>query len=129
MARRSSFCNDVLDARGYFLSPTAQKNKLRRNSFGGVLSGPVHVPKLYNGKDKTFFLVNYEGRRERRGTPGLAAVPTPAMRGGDFSELLTPGNRWYPTDTTPRVITGVGSSAPLPGNIIPANLINPVSNN
>jgi Carboxypeptidase regulatory-like domain/TonB dependent receptor len=121
--------NDTLDARGYFLSPTAQKNKLRRNSFGGVLSGPVVIPKLYNGKDKTFFLVNYEGRRERRGTPGLAAVPTLAMRSGDFSELLTPGNRWYPTDTTPRVITGVGSNSPYPGNIIPANLINPVSNN
>ena len=76
--------NDALDARGYFLSPTAQKNKLRRNSFGGVLSGPVKIPKLYNGKDNTFFLVNYEGRRERRGTPGTAAVPTLEMRSGDF---------------------------------------------
>ena len=67
---------------------------MRRNSFGGVLSGPVLIPKVYNGKDKTFFLVNYEGRRERRGTPGTGAVPTLDMRNGDFSELLTPGNRW-----------------------------------
>ena len=121
--------NDTLDARGYFLSPTAAKNKLRRNSFGGVFSGPVVIPKVYNGKDKTFFLVNYEGRRERRGTPETASVPTLAMRSGDFSELLTPGNRWYPSDTTPRVITGVGGNVPFPNNQIPANLINPVSQN
>jgi hypothetical protein len=121
--------NDALDARGYFLSPSAQKNKLRRNSFGGVLSGPVKIPKLYNGTDRTFFLVNYEGRRERRGSPGTAAVPTLEMRNGDFSELLVPGNRWYPADTAPRVITGLGSNVPLPNNRIPPSLINPVSNN
>ena len=121
--------NDTLDARGYFLSPTAQKNKLRRNSFGGVFSGPVNIPKLYRGKDKTFFLVNYEGRRELRGTPGVTAVATDEMRRGDFSELLTPGNRWYPSDATGRLIGAPGGTVPFPNNQIPANLINPVSTN
>ncbi len=121
--------NNALDARGYFLAPTANKNKLRRNSFGGVFSGPLVVPKLYNGKDKTFFLVNYEGRRERRGSPGTTAVPTLDMRNGDFSEFLTPGNRWYPGDTAPRVITGVGSTTPFPNNRIPTSLLNPASVN
>src|SRR6185436_2222730 len=54
--------NDAFDARGFFLAPGQPKNKLRRNQFGGVLGGPIQ-------HDKTFFLVNYEGRRERRGTP------------------------------------------------------------
>ena len=89
--RRFEFLrNDTLDARGYFLATNQPKNKLRRNQFGGVLSGPIR-------RDQTFFLVNYEGRRERRGTPSRATVPTLAMRNGDLSEILQPGNRWYPT--------------------------------
>ena len=83
--------NDTFDARGYFLAPNQPKNKLRRNQFGGVLSGPIR-------RDATFFLVNYEGRRERRGTPARTTVPTLAMREGDLSEILQPGNRWYPRD-------------------------------
>ncbi len=47
--------NDTLDARGYFLSPTAQKNKLRRNSFGGVLSGPVVYPEVITAKTRRSF--------------------------------------------------------------------------
>ena len=117
--------NNALDARGFFLPPSAEKNKLRRNQFGGVVSGPI-------ARDKTFWLANYEARREIRATPALAAVPTLEMRRGDFSELLQPRNRWYPGDTNPvatRSIRLPGSSAPFPNNIIPANLINPVSNN
>jgi hypothetical protein len=117
--------NNALDARGYFLAPNADKNKLRRNQFGGVVSGPiVH--------DRTFWLANYEGRREVRATPARAAVPTMAMRQGDFSELLIPNNRWYPTDNNPaatRAIRLPGETVPFPNNVIPANLINPVSKN
>jgi hypothetical protein len=117
--------NDAFDARGFFLSPAADKNKLRRNQFGGVFSGPIV-------KDKTFFLGNYEGRRERRASPVTTAVPTLAMRGGDFSEILIPGNRWYPSDPNPavnRAIRAPGTNVPLPGNVIPRSLINPVSLN
>ncbi len=117
--------NDAFDARGFFLSPPAQKNKLRRNQYGGVFSGPI-------AKDKTFFLRNFEGRRERRGSPSLAATPTLAMRNGDFSEIAQPGNRWYPADANPavtRAIAGPGSNVPLPGNIIPRSLISPISQN
>jgi hypothetical protein len=117
--------NDEFDARGFFLSPTAQKNKLRRNQFGGVLSGPVV-------RDKTFFLGNYEGRRERRASPSTTATPTVAMRNGDLSEILIPRNRWYPSDPNPavnRAIRAPGANTPLPNNIIPRSLINPVSLN
>ena len=114
--------NDALDARGFFLPANQAKNKLRRNQFGGVGSGPIK-------KDRTFWLFNYESRRERRATPDSAAVATAAMRGGDFSELLTPGSRWYPNSTSPVVISAPGGGAPFPGNIIPTSLLNPVSVN
>lgn len=117
--------NDTLDARGFFLLPTQPKNKLRRNQFGGVLSGPIK-------KDKTFFLINYEGRREIRSSPSRTVVPTVAMRNGDFSELLIPGNRWYPRDANPaatRTIRLPGDTAPFPNNVIPRSLLNPVSLN
>ena len=115
--------NDIFDARGFFLPPEAEKNRLRRNQFGGVASGPIL-------RDKTFWLANYEGRRENRGTPARQAVPTLAMRAGDFSEILRPGNRWYPTDANPAVTRAIrfpGSSEPFPNNIIPPSLINPAS--
>ena len=115
----------MLDARGFFLPPTPVKNKLRRNQFGGLFSGPIR-------SDKTFFLVNYEGRRENRATPAHQAVPTVAMRSGDFSEILQPGNRWYPSDANPaatRAIRLPGDTAPFPNNIIPRSLLNPVSLN
>jgi hypothetical protein len=117
--------NDALDARGFFLAPSQSKNKLRRNQFGGLLSGPIR-------RDKTFFLGNYEGRREVRSTPSRTTVPTAAMRDGDFSEIIQPGNRWYRSDANPaatRAIRLPGDTAPFPNNVIPRSLLNPVSLN
>jgi hypothetical protein len=100
------------------------------NRFGGYLSGPVHIPKIYNGKDKTFFLFGYEGIRDSR--PRFDAgssvyVPTDALRNGNFSGL---GVTIY--DPLTRVNTGTASSPiytaqPFAGNIIPANRISPVA--
>src|SRR5580704_10115827 len=58
--------NQVLDARSFFTlptpaNPTAAKPPLRQNQFGGEVDGPVLIPKLYNGRDKTFFMASYEG--------------------------------------------------------------------
>ena len=58
-----------------------------QNQFGATLGGPVVLPKLYNGKNKTFFFANYEGFRLRQGLPVLLSVPTQAMRNGDFNGL------------------------------------------
>ena len=117
--------NDKFDASGFFRASNQPKNKLRRNQYGTVVSGPIV-------RDRTFWLFNWEARLERRGTPALASVPTLAMRSGDFSELLQPGNRWYPRDTNPgstRAIRVPGSAAPLPNNVIPPSLVNKVSQN
>ena len=110
------------------------------NRWGGSLGGPVYIPKLYNGKNKTFFLWGYErisdARPRNNGTP---TVPTQKMKNGDFSELLAYGERVKakPTDANPyqiynpftRRLQSNGSylEDPFPGNIIPQNLINPVA--
>ncbi len=67
--------NDKLDARNFFLPKRAQLN---RNQFGGTIGGPII-------KNRTFFLFNFEGLRERRGVEALASVPPEAWRAGDFS--------------------------------------------
>ena len=66
--------NDKLDARDFFLPATSAKPPLRQNQFGVELGGPVFIPKLYNGRNKTFFLADYEGERQTQATTALAAV-------------------------------------------------------
>lgn len=75
--------NDVLDARGYFLSPTARKNPLRRNQFGGVVGGPIR-------KNSTFFLLGYEGNRQFAATPSQSETFTSQELSGDFSFVSSP---------------------------------------
>ena len=80
--------NDFFDAADYFtdyfrpLNPTLIKPATRQNDFGGTLGGPVRIPRLYNGKDKTFFFVSYEGLRLIQPRPSTTfPVPDPCMRG------------------------------------------------
>jgi hypothetical protein len=100
------------------------------NRWGGSISGPIYVPKLYDGRNKTFFLWGYENIQDSRprnnGTP---TVPTAAMKRGDFSELLKLGSQYqiYNPFTRRAVAGGRFQSDPFPGNIIPTALINPVA--
>ena len=71
--------NDAFDARGFF---DADKTKLRRNQFGAVLDGPVYIPKLYNGRNRTFFLFSWEGYRQVIGNSKTATVPSAARAAG-----------------------------------------------
>ncbi|MCU1337707.1 MAG: hypothetical protein JWO19_3288 [Bryobacterales bacterium] len=65
------------------------RNKQRRNDFGGTLGGPVLIPKIYNGRDKTFFFFNYEQFRESTIVNTVTdTVPTLAYRAGNFSNLI-----------------------------------------
>jgi hypothetical protein len=77
--------NDALDATIFNFPAKAPK---RFNTFGGSLGGPVTIPKLYNGKDKTFFFLDYEGNRRRTSVPQQLLVPTQAERNGDLSALV-----------------------------------------
>jgi hypothetical protein len=74
--------NDKLDARNFF---SLTRAILKRNQFGGVIGGPLSIPHLYDGKDRTFFLVDYEAQRLRQGLVESGTVPTNAQRTGDFS--------------------------------------------
>jgi hypothetical protein len=81
--------NDALDANNYFNNLAGRpKNKLRQNQFGFVAGGPVWIPKLYNGRDKSFWLVNYEGARIRRGFQSFNNVPTPDQLAGRFTTTI-----------------------------------------
>ena len=126
--------NDVFDAKNYFQSPTQKKAPLRRNQFGAAVGGPVWLPKLYNGKNKTHFFADYFGLRETRGLTFVNTVPTQRVRNGDFSQYeRTPGSLitiYDPLTTRPDPNRpGFFLRDPFPGNIIPADRINPVGRN
>ena len=90
--------NRVLDADSWLndyqnavFGPSSTTKPLdTQNDFGASVGGPVRVPWVYNGRDKTFFFFNYEGFRQVNGGTSLLSAPTQAMLGGDFSSLLTP---------------------------------------
>ena len=90
--------NRVLDANSWlnnyqnavFGPNTTTKPMDTQNDFGASVGGPVRIPWLYNGKDKTFFFFNYEGFRQVNGGKSVQSAPTQAMLGGDFSALLDP---------------------------------------
>jgi len=103
--------NRVLDATTY---GSSQKQAKVWNTFGGSLSGPVVIPKLYNGHDKTFFFADYEGNRKPGSTLVVNNVPTAAMRAGDLSAF---------SGQVVNPFTG----APFPNNQIPNSLLNPVA--
>src|SRR6185312_14948818 len=102
--------NDKLDSRNFF---ALQRDVLKRNQFGGGIGGPLFIPKIYNGKNRTFFFVNYEGMRQRAGQVFNSIVPTPAEKQGDFS---APGLN---------VIYDPTTGQPFQGNKIPSNRISP----
>ncbi len=82
--------DSALDARGYFENTALPKNPRERNQFGAQMDGPVVIPRLYDGRNKTFFMGAYEGVRGKATTSPIGSVPTAAMRRGDFSEIPTP---------------------------------------
>src|SRR5207247_339404 len=82
--------------------------------FGFTLGGPVQIRKLFDGKDKLFFMGNYEGFRLRNQRQTVFSVPSVAMRNGDFSQIST-------------VLRDPRTNAPLPGNIVPKDRMSPIS--
>jgi hypothetical protein len=126
--------NNKLDSRNFF-DVTGKSAPNKRNQFGFVGSGPVLIPKLYNGKDRTFFLFSWEWQRQRNGTTSTALVPNADERAGNFSGTSTPivdpitkvpfpGNR-IPTSRIDRVGQGLVSLYPVSNNADPSrNYVN-----
>jgi len=143
------FVNEDLNAADPFtVSPSGigkDRPLNRRNDFGGTLGGPVIIPKLYNGKNKTFFFFAYEQFLEGTQYSFVDTVPTAAMRSGDFSAISPNGtcslcaalgipttsfgtdplghpvyaNEIYDPNTRGATSGGLGYALPFPGNIIP----------
>ncbi len=121
--------NNVFDARGFF-SATTPVN--RQNEFGVDLSGPVYIPKFYNGRNRTFFSFVYSGFRYRAGsTNALVSVAPTSFKNGDFSQLVDKnGARVVIYDpATSRVVNGVTVRDPFPNNQIPVARFSNVSKN
>ena len=115
--------NDALDARGFFAS---KRSIYRQNDFGFSAGGPVWIPKIYNGRNKTFFFVAYEGFRNRAGANAtILTVPTPEMYKGDFSNWVDQNNKplaIYDPATTRANPSGSGSIRDVfPNNQIPVS--------
>jgi hypothetical protein len=114
--------NNHFDARGFFSPTKAFRNQ---NEYGFTLGGPVWIPKLYNGRNKTFFFVSYDQFNLRGGQlTGLNTIPTSKMLQGDFSEW--PGAIYDPNSTKLNN-DGSVSRTPFPGNIIPKSAFSSVS--
>ena len=99
------------------------------DQYGPQVDGPVFIPKIYDGRNKTFFLFNYEGYREGTPQPLILSMPEPEMRKGDFTKLVDARNRAI-TIYDPNTGRQVGNSwvrDPFPGNIMPQDRLNPTA--
>ncbi len=121
--------NRVFDAPTIFQNRSAQKLPVYQdNRYGASVGGPVVIPRLYNGKNRTFFFYAWEANKFGDPQVGQATstVPTAAMRRGDFSDLLRIGGQYQVFD--PATTTPEGNNfrrQPFAGNLIPASRLDP----
>jgi hypothetical protein len=134
------FKNTIFDARGYFNSETPID---RQNEYGFSLGGPISIPKLYNGKNKSFFFFNGDWFVTAGGrSTVISSLPSSESRGGNFSEYLgavlpltnpCTGGPVYSGQifdpTTSRTVNGQQCSSPFPGNVIPAARLSKAAQN
>ncbi|MBI4907714.1 MAG: TonB-dependent receptor [Acidobacteria bacterium] len=120
--------NDKLNANDFFANSKGQKPPpFKFNQFGGTLGGPVLIPKLYNGRNKTFFFVSVESVRFVQGITFLGTTPRTTELTGDFSGMRNAGGALI-TIYDP-LTTANGVRQPFAGNVIPAGRIDPVARN
>ena len=125
--------NSKLDANNFFANRAGRElASFKRNQYGGSLGGPISIPKLYKGKDRTFFFALYEGQRIRAASIAQHTVPSDLERLGDFSQT-------YAANGKMRVVFDPFSTRPDParpgrflrdafaGNRIPQSMISPVA--
>jgi len=124
--------NNDFDANDFFSNRAGKPRQIyKQNDFGATVGGPVWIPKIYNGHNKTFFFFSYEGFRNRNGaTNATATVPTPEMYNGDFTNWVTAAGVQIPiydpkTQTTD--VSGNVTRAQYAGNKIPVANFDPTS--
>jgi hypothetical protein len=149
------FVNEDLNAGAPFsFKPEGGKYRIRnrRNDFGGTVGGPVWIPKVYDGRNKTFFFYSYEYYKEAQGLTFSDTLPTAAYQAGDFSAISPNGGAGFNTSlgiptapistdaaghpvfaneifdpTTRTTVNGAGVATPFPNNIIPQSRFSPVA--
>ncbi len=109
--------NDVFDAKGFF---NIDKAKLRRNQFGATVTGPVYIPKLYNGRNRTFFSFSWDRLKLLNGKAQRDIVPRPEYFQGDFSRATDAFGR-------PLALNDPIARTPFPANRIPVSRFDPVA--
>jgi hypothetical protein len=128
------FQNDQLDAANFFTNRSGKppipgrndfRGPLRFNQFGVTAGGPVAIPHLYHGADKTFFFIGWEGEHTRTSGYNSTVVPPAALRSGDFS--LVSYAIYDPS--TSHVVNGATVRNPFPNQLIPASRISPIALN
>lgn len=127
--------NSKMDANGWFSNASGAKlATFQRNEYGASSGGPLVIPKLYDGRNKTFWFAVYEGRRQRSASTRFFTLPTDEQMGGDFSKTLTAAgqlrNIYDPfTTTADPARPGQFIRTVFPGNRIPVTRFDPVSAN
>jgi hypothetical protein len=101
----------------------ASKTKIVMNDFGGTLGGPIGIPHLYRGSDRSFFFASFEGLRLPRETPITALVPTLAMRGNgtglaDLTGYLAPGQQIFQPDGVTPIDPSKVPITPIAANML-----------
>lgn len=117
-------------ANDFFLKRAGQKpDSFMYHRFGGSAGGPVRVPHVYDGRNRTFFFASFEGIIWDRPSTSLRTVPTAAQRQGDFSGLLSQNMIMYDPMTAVAAAGGRIQRSPFQGNVIPANRLNTIGKN
>jgi hypothetical protein len=125
--------NDRLNANGWTNNRNgAAKPSLRRNEYGFATGGPVYLPKVYNGRNRSFFFFNFEQIPQRSPDSIIQTLPTESQRRGDFSQTLTGAGtliRVYDPATTRLDPAAAGRYIrdPFPGNQVPQMRFNQVA--
>ncbi len=122
--------NDALDGTNFFANRAGStKPSYKQNQFGVTLGGPVFIPKLYNGRNRTFFFFSYQGTRIREGQSFTSSVPSrDIIDNFDFSQQPAVRRNIY----DPLTLSGTGAAAqrqPFAGNRIPLSRVDPVVRN
>lgn len=117
--------NRPLTVGGQFF-PNGRKPPNHINQFGATGSGPIWIPKLFNGKNRAFWMLSWESMRQRSADPDVKTFPIPEIRGGNFSQLFNAaGNQVAIYD--PVTTKADGTRTPFAGNIIPSSRLDPVA--